>query len=138
MQSSLGCPIVPLVRTVLSFLFAERADVLRMTCLPDVRQQAFQIVLAFGQTLENVAEVGPDVEVVPMSAGDHREDHGRTLAAVPASHEQPVLSSDSDSPEVAFRVVVVDRQTAVAEESLEGCPVVADVGQRRGQFALGQ
>lgn len=91
-NSSLCPAVTPVFSSTFPLVFTERAYVLRMARLPDIRQQGLKILLASGQPLEDVAQVGPHVKVVPMSASDHREYHCCTLTAILTADEKPVLA----------------------------------------------
>lgn len=64
---------------------------LRMRCLPAVRKECVQVIFAFGQSLQNVPQVGPDVQQVTVSTTDDRVDHRGPLAGLLASHEERAL-----------------------------------------------
>lgn len=73
--------------------------------------------------VEDVEEVSEGVDLESL-AGRHKagEDRGGSPAVV-ASEEQPVFSSDSNSPQAAFGAVVVYLEVSVPAVSAQGVPV---------------
>ena len=66
---------------LLTLLSTEVADVLRMLGLPHVRQQLFQVVLAFREPFQHVAKVSPHIQIMAMCAGHDRQDDRGPLSA---------------------------------------------------------
>jgi hypothetical protein len=72
-----------------------------------------------GEKAEQVAEVGPGLEVMQLGAREQRDEGDVEIGGGVASDEEPVLASDCFPPQGAFGAVVVDGKPAVVEEALE-------------------
>src|SRR5258708_7637739 len=72
-----------------------------------------------GQEVEQVAEVGPRLDVVHLAACDEGDEDGVGNRALLGSYEDPILSSDRLAAQVSLRDVVGQRQPAVVEKALE-------------------
>ncbi len=73
---------------------------------------------------EDVAEVRNGIDLESFAGSDEAGDDGSGSPAVIASEEEPVLSSDGDSPQAAFGTVVVDLQVSVFAVAEQGFPVL--------------
>ena len=68
---------------------------------------------------EQVAQVGPGLDAVELAAGHERDEVGVPIATVVAADEEPVLSADSFSSQLALAVVVGQPLAAVFDEAAE-------------------
>src|SRR5215471_1825210 len=69
------------------------------------------------QEAEEIAEVGPGLEVVELTAGKQGHEGGVDFGAVVGTDEEPVLAADRLPAELALRAVVVGGQAAVVEKA---------------------
>jgi hypothetical protein len=92
-----------------------------------------------GQQAEQVAQVGPGLDGVHPATGEQRDERGVHLASVVVAVEQPVLPPDDFTSESLLAAVVVQRQAAVLEETLERGALVERVadGLRDGRVVEG-
>ncbi len=80
------------------------------------RQWRFAVLrVQYCQSLQDVAQVGPHVQMMSRGASHDRVQHGRAGARLGAADEQPVFSADRERPQIAFDVVVIDRQAAIVD-----------------------
>src|SRR6185312_12782994 len=80
-----------------------------------------------GQQTEEVAEVGPGLDVVELAARQERDEGGVDLGGVVGTDEEPVLAADRFPSQRPLRAIVVDGQAAVVEKALERDPLVQGV-----------
>lgn len=73
---------------------------------------------------EEIAEVGPWFDAVEPAAGQQRDEGGVDLGRVVVADEAPVAPTDDLSTQGQLAGVVVQRQPAVLEESLQRGPQV--------------
>ena len=94
--------ITSLVGTFLTLFGTEVTNVLRVLGLPHVWQQLFQVVLAFGETLQHVTKISPNVQVMSMRASHDRQDDRSSLSACLAADEHPILASNGNAPQITL------------------------------------
>ena len=138
LQATLRGAIPPVFRPLVSALFPKRPHVVARGRFPGIRQPLLRVALALGQSFQDVPQASPRVAVVAVSTVAHLEKHRGAVTAVAATPELPVLPPHADPPQVAFGVVVVDRQTALAQEPFQRVRVVPQIPDDPPEFALGQ
>ena len=89
-----------------------------------------------GEEAEEVAEVGPGLDVVELAAGEEGDEGGVDLGGVVGADEEPVLAADGLAPQGALGGIVVERETAIVEEALERDPLIAGVADGLGDRRL--
>jgi hypothetical protein len=72
-----------------------------------------------GQEAEEVAEVGPGLDVVKLAAREQGDECGVGLGGVVAADEEPLLAADSFASQRPLGAVVVDGQPASATRLAE-------------------
>ena len=81
---------------------------------------------------QHVFQPGPGFHEVGFAGGNHRhQDHG-SMAGRFAADKHPVLAADRDGPHGTFGGIVVDRQIAIFEISVQRIPLIERI---RGRFA---
>ena len=82
---------------------------------PEMRQQGAEVVgrelpgvAEHGEADQQVAQVGPGLDLVPAAGGDQAEQDRRGPAAVVGAAEEPVLSADGHAAQGVLAGVVVD------------------------------
>jgi hypothetical protein len=74
------------------------------------------------QQAEEIAEVGPGLDVVELTAREEGDEGGVDLGGIVGSDEEPVLATDGLAPQRSLGAVVVNGEPAVVEEALQGHP----------------
>lgn len=96
------------VDSIASFFGAVGADGCGMLLLPAIRAERFPIGATGEDLVENVFQLGMDVEVVSRSRADDGHQVGSALASGNAADMQPVISVRRDLLHQLFALVVVD------------------------------
>ena len=76
------------------------------------------------QAGQHVGEPGLRIDTVELGCGDQRVDRSGAPAAVVGAGEGPILSPESNGPQLAFRRVVRHAKAPIIEEAGEGVPAV--------------
>ena len=91
-----------------------------------------------GQSIEHVAQIGPEFEPVEPGRLHQAHSHGHTLAGEFAATEQPILPAHGPGLDLAFEVVVVYGHRPVEQVARQRWPVVeAVVDGVGGEAAIG-
>jgi len=85
-----------------------------------------------GKQAEEIAQVGPRLDVVELATGQQGDEGGVDLACIVAPDEEPVLAADRLAPQGAFGPIVVQGEATVIEEALQGNPLIEGVPDRLG------
>src|SRR5579872_4424490 len=88
------------------------------------------------QEAEEVAQVGPRLDVVQLAAREKRDESGVDLSGVVGADEEPVLAADGFAAQRALGAVIVDGQATVVEKPFERRALVARVADRLGRGRL--
>jgi tetratricopeptide (TPR) repeat protein len=97
----------------LAFANAEGVYVLGVGLFPAIGQKGVEINVLSGQVIQDVSQIGPDIQFVSLGATDDRVDCRGPMARLLAADKQPVLSANGLMPHPSFTGVVVDRQASV-------------------------
>jgi|SRR6266700_1190777 len=81
---------------------------------------------------EEVAQVGPGLDVVELAAREQGDEGGVDLRGVVAADEEPVFMSDRFAAERPLGAVVVDGEASVVQEALERDTLVEGVADGLG------
>src|ERR1700733_470126 len=110
------------------------------SCLgPVVWQQFFKpFNRMVGDAAENITEPGKRVDLDEFARCDEAAQNRRSLAAVIAAEESPVVPSDREATPRPLGAVVIDGQIAVAAVARERRPVLQRIGNRLSRLALRQ
>src|SRR5262249_56104815 len=88
------------------------------------------------QAGEHVGEPSLRIDIVELGSGDQRVDRSGAPAAVVGAGEGPVLSPESNGPQLAFGRVVRHAKAPIIKEAGEGVPAVEAVVDRFGRVAI--
>ena len=99
---------------------------------PGVREQVGEVRpgCAGGQLGQELRQVGPRVEAVPLGAGADAQQDGRRAQAAVAADMEPVGPADGDGTDGPFGRPVVDGEPRVVQVSNQGRPLVPGITDR--------
>ncbi len=99
-----------------------------------------EFVNAFGgviwQAGQHVGEPSLRIDTVELGCGDQRVDRSGAPVAVVGAGEGPVLSPESNGPQLAFRRIVRHAKAPIIEEAGEGVPAIETVVDRFCRVAV--
>ena len=102
--------------------------------LPGVGEEAGEVVGRSGNDLSQQAgQIVLRIDAVALGAGDQRIPDGSCLPGGIVSGEQPILTTNGDTLQRAFRRVVVDIEEALRGVTTERLPLIARVRHRLTQ-----
>jgi hypothetical protein len=85
---------------------------------------------------EDIGEPSAWIDIIQAGGDDQGTHRGGAVATTIRSGEQPGLSSDCDAPKCAFRCIVAQADSAIAEESTETLPSLQHVVHRFGDIGV--
>jgi hypothetical protein len=105
----------------------------RVVLDPAIGQKRFQFGRRSGaDPAEDIQQVRLHVDIVALAGHRQRIEDGRRLACVFVAEKQPGLFAHDRTFDHGFGPIVVDRDSAVFQKSLEGFPAIAEVVDTNG------